>query len=206
MPKFGLLVSLMMLSSIVTLHAAEPRYVANQQCLSCHQEAAKQWRQSDHYFSMLPATPENVLGAFDNRTLNHNGHTLRFFKSKEGYFISITKPEAPEETFKVTYTFGYNPLQQYLLEFPDGKYQVFYMAWDTKRKRWYSLAKEDELSEPSPLHWRKRFYNWNTSCADCHSTQYSKQYDGKRYRSTFAGVNVNCQACHGPGSAHVAWA
>ena len=44
-------------------------------------------------------------------------------------------------------------------------------------------------------------------CADCHSTNVKKGYDGKTdtYRTTFSEINVSCEACHGPGSAHVAW-
>src|SRR6266545_214278 len=45
-------------------------------------------------------------------------------------------------------------------------------------------------------------------CAACHSTGVRKNYDPKtrRFATTYAEVNVACEACHGPGSNHVAWA
>jgi Flp pilus assembly protein TadD len=45
-------------------------------------------------------------------------------------------------------------------------------------------------------------------CAECHSTNLQKNYrpDGDRYETTWAELNVACEACHGPGSRHVAWA
>jgi predicted CXXCH cytochrome family protein len=45
-------------------------------------------------------------------------------------------------------------------------------------------------------------------CADCHSTGLRKQYDATsdRFASSWAEINVGCEACHGPGSAHIAWA
>ncbi len=45
-------------------------------------------------------------------------------------------------------------------------------------------------------------------CAECHSTNLRKSYDYKteQYNTTFFEINVSCEACHGPGSEHVAWA
>jgi len=50
--------------------------------------------------------------------------------------------------------------------------------------------------------------NWNGQCAECHSTGLSKGYDpeGDSYATTWSEIDVSCEACHGPGSAHVAWA
>ena len=45
-------------------------------------------------------------------------------------------------------------------------------------------------------------------CAECHSTGVRKNYDATndRYATVFAEVSVGCEACHGQGSRHVAWA
>jgi predicted CXXCH cytochrome family protein len=45
-------------------------------------------------------------------------------------------------------------------------------------------------------------------CAECHSTDLRKNYDPatRRFATRYAEVNVACEACHGPGSRHVAWA
>src|SRR4029434_5071035 len=45
-------------------------------------------------------------------------------------------------------------------------------------------------------------------CAECHSTNLEKNYDAAKheYRTTWSDINVSCEACHGPGSAHIAWA
>jgi hypothetical protein len=42
----------------------------------------------------------------------------------------------------------------------------------------------------------------------CHSTRLKKGYDEKeeRYHTTYSAINVSCEACHGAGSEHVAWA
>ena len=58
------------------------------------------------------------------------------------------------------------------------------------------------------LHWTKPSQNWNTQCAECHSTNLRKGYrlDEDRFVTTFSEIDVSCEACHGPGSRHVAWA
>ena len=45
-------------------------------------------------------------------------------------------------------------------------------------------------------------------CADCHSTDLRKNYDltSDTYATTWSDIDVSCEACHGPGSRHVAWA
>ena len=45
-------------------------------------------------------------------------------------------------------------------------------------------------------------------CAECHSTGVRKNYDAAndRFATTFAEISVGCEACHGQGSRHVAWA
>jgi predicted CXXCH cytochrome family protein len=45
-------------------------------------------------------------------------------------------------------------------------------------------------------------------CAECHSTGVRKNYDAakNRFATTWTEISVGCEACHGQGSAHVAWA
>ena len=42
-------------------------------------------------------------------------------------------------------------------------------------------------------------------CAECHSTNVKKNYDATqpRYTTSWTDISVNCEACHGAGSAHV---
>ena len=110
--------------------------------------------------------------------------------------------------FEVKYTFGVAPLQQYLVEFPGGRLQAPTVAWDTERKRWFALYPNDRHAPDDPLHSTGRYQNWNLMCSECHSTDLRRNYDAKAdtYDTKWAEVSVGCQACHGPGSAHVAWA
>ena len=54
-------------------------YVGRQACVACHQEECDQWAGSDHDLAMDHATPETVLGDFDDCefTLNKSASVTR---------------------------------------------------------------------------------------------------------------------------------
>jgi predicted CXXCH cytochrome family protein len=113
----------------------------------------------------------------------------------------------------VKYTFGIDPLQQYLIEFPDGRIQALSIAWDSRPKdqggqRWFHLYPNEEIKHDDMLHWTRLNQNWNFMCAECHSTGVRKNYDaaGDRFNTTWSEISVGCETCHGKGSQHVNWA
>ena len=114
--------------------------------------------------------------------------------------------------FQITHTFGIRPLQQYLIPFENGKYQCLPIAWNTLEKKWFHMAamvyKPEDLKPANWLYWTNQAQNWNSMCAECHSTNLQKNFDlnTKSYNTTWNDINVNCEACHGPGSAHIEWA
>ena len=115
--------------------------------------------------------------------------------------------------FEVKYTFGVTPLQQYLIELPGGRLQAFTLAWDARPKkqggqRWYDLYPAEKLRAGDELHWTGRQQNWNFMCADCHVTNLRKGYSAANntFTTHWSEPTVGCEACHGPGAAHIAWA
>lgn len=182
-------------------------FVNNTQCLGCHAEQAKDWAGSHHALAMQPARADTVLGDFNNRLFKAEGLQARFHRDGEHFLVTVTEG-GKTETLTVAWTFGVHPLQQYLLAFPDGRWQAFPVAWDVDKKRWFHLQTGENLKPGDALHWRGRFFIANSFCIDCHTTGFRLGYDqaSDHYQSTAAGSNVNCQACHGSGEAHLAWA
>lgn len=183
-------------------------FVDNQMCAECHADYMAEWRGSHHDLAMQPATNETVLGDFNDASFTAYGVTTRFFREGERFMVNTQGSDGAYADFRVDYTFGVEPLQQYLLAFPDGRYQALTVAWDTGEKRWFHLYPDDEITPDDPLHWTRRHFTWNSACAECHSTDLKLNYDPERdsYTTSWAEMNVSCQACHGPGSTHVAWA
>ncbi len=193
--------------------AAADSYVGSKQCASCHAQAYESWKESHHYQAMLPANEENVLGDFSDQEFEYAGITSRFFRKDGKYFVATDNDKGQLQVFEITYTFGFFPLQQYLVPFPDGRYQALNIVWDSRTKsmggqRWIHLYPVDPVTHDDIVHWTGAFQNWNSRCAVCHSTGLEKNYSSatNRYETSWKEINVACEACHGPASSHLEWA
>ena len=182
-------------------------------CASCHSEEASQWSGSHHDQAMQPADGKTVLGDFDNASVTHFGVTTSFYKKDGKFMVRTEGPDGKLQDYQIKYTFGVDPLQQYLIEFPGGRMQALSLAWDTRPEgkggqRWFHLYPDEKITHDDELHWTQPSQNWNSMCAECHSTQLGKNYDAvtRTFSTTWSEVDVSCEACHGPGSDHVAWA
>jgi tetratricopeptide (TPR) repeat protein len=184
---------------------AAATYVGDVSCKGCHGEEHKDWSASHHFMAMLPANDTTVLGNFDNVTLKADGVTSRFFKRDGKFIINTQGEDGLNHDYEVKFTFGFTPLQQYLIEFPGGRMQVPRVSWDTKKKQWYHQYAGSNIPAHDWLHWTGNSQNWNTMCASCHSTNLQKGYDPitETYHTTYNVINVSCESCHGPGSRHI---
>jgi Tfp pilus assembly protein PilF len=161
---------------------------------------------------MAEASERSVLGNFNHAKFSYAGITSTFFKRDGKFFVNTDGPEGKLHDYEIKYTFGITPLQQYLIEFPDGRLQALSIAWDARSKkaggqRWFHLYPKERISYDDELHWTRPSQNWNFMCADCHSTDVRKNYDPAtdKFQTRWAEINVGCEACHGPGSRHLEW-
>ncbi len=180
-------------------------YMGNESCKSCHKVEHEQWMSSHHYLAMQPATDSFVLGDFNNAVFTADGVTSKFFKKDGKFFINTQGPDGSNQDYEVKYTFGFTPLQQYLVEFPGGRMQATRASWDTKQKKWFHQYAGNKIPAGDWLHWTGNGQNWNTMCASCHSTNVNKGYDvaTDTYHTTYNDINVSCESCHGPGKNHI---
>ena len=184
-------------------------YVGAQVCAACHPAAYALWQQSDHFMSMAVPGARTVKGDFAAQVEFH-GIRTRFSRQGDKFLVN-TLGAKQEQVFEVAYTFGHSPLQQYLIDVGGGRLQALNVAWDSRSPevgggRWFHLHPDEAINPGSPFFWTAHWQNWNSRCADCHSTAVAKHRDAAtgQYRTEFAEVNLGCEACHGPGSQHVA--
>jgi len=189
---------------------ADDGYVGAALCGSCHTQELKQWQKSHHFSSMQLASPEYVKGDFSEVLLNFHNIKTRLYKKGEQFFVDTLNGEGKPETFLIKYTFGFDPLQQYLIELDGGHIQALNVAWDSRSKeeggqRWFHLRPDEKITAEHPFYWTRYFQNWNGRCADCHSTNVQKNYDQEKntFKTTWSEINVACESCHGPGATHI---
>jgi predicted CXXCH cytochrome family protein len=193
--------------------AVKPDFIGSAACADCHRAETAAWKTSQHARAMQHANDKTALGDFNNANFTYNGITSTFFRRDGKYWVRTDGADGKLADFEIRYTFGLYPLQQYLIEFPDGRLQALSIAWDSRPKaqggqRWFHLYPNEKVDFRDELHWTGRQQNWNFMCADCHSINVRKNYDAasNTFKTAWSEITVGCEACHGPGSAHAAWA
>ena len=191
---------------------AEAQFTGAQSCIECHKIEYDLWKDSHHDLAMDHATEETVLGDFNDAEFVYDGKTHRFYKRDGKFYVYTDGPDGEMAEFEVLYTFGWTPLQQYLVPFPDGRLQTLALTWHTTHNEWYHMAEavypNEDIDHTNWLHWTNMGQNWNGMCADCHSTNLVKGYDFElnTFNTTWSEIDVSCEACHGPSSFHIDWA
>ncbi|MDA7823693.1 tetratricopeptide repeat protein [Opitutales bacterium] len=181
------------------------QYVGAETCAECHNQVHEKWEGSHHFHAMELPNEQTVRADFNDSTFENYGVTTKFFRDQEKYLVETENQEGELETFEVAYTFGWEPLQQYLIKFPDGRLQVLPTCWDVEKKEWYHLYPDERIAPEDPLFWTRSLQNWDHMCADCHSTNLRKEFDFSKqaFSTKYSEINVACESCHGPGLDHV---
>ncbi|GAB5467750.1 MAG: tetratricopeptide repeat protein [Rhodospirillales bacterium] len=207
-PTTALFFALWGLAYPALAEAPHPAYIGSQACATCHEREAAAWDASHHALAWTLPDETTVLGDFDDATFSHQGVTSRFFRRDGDFFVETDGPEGRLTTYPLRGVAGIAPLQQYLVEIEPGRLQALDIAWDVEGQRWYHLYPDQQLQAGQGLHWTGPYKTWNARCAECHATGFEKNYrpQSRRYESRWAEIGVGCEACHGPGEAHQAWA
>jgi predicted CXXCH cytochrome family protein len=160
-----------------------PEYVGASECSSCHRGLARDHAESMHGLALQDAQSEEarILADFaageDLRTVQFPGE-------------DAPRAFAQDDIAYVMGTGRY--VQRFVVEAEPGQYYVLPAEWNTVEAQWQPL----ELAE----NWPDPGYNWLDNCAYCHTTGLDIQ------SSMWLDDGVMCEACHGPGSTHIALA
>ncbi|MEN8122756.1 MAG: tetratricopeptide repeat protein [Bacteroidota bacterium] len=208
-PIAGIKFKLAKLNRVETL---EPQFVGGLKCLECHENEHKEWERSHHANAMAHVGDSTVLGNFNNAEYTSNGITHKFYKRDGKFYVNTKGVGGKMAEYEISHTFGYTPLQQYLVPFERGKYQCLPIAWNTEKGEWFDMGamiyEGQDIKPDDWLYWTNQAQNWNGMCSECHSTNLRKNYiaESDSFHTTWSEINVSCESCHGPGSEHVKWA
>jgi predicted CXXCH cytochrome family protein len=195
--------------------AAAPKqtYLGSQSCQRCHRSSYDTWRRTLHVQMTKPIAEATVEGDFGVAaeaghgvvpvTLSQGGRGYTMERRDGRYFVTVSKGRGPAEKFEVHYTLGARRFQGYLSKLADGRIYVLPVFWHNEAKRWVDW-KEITPVPDDPDHDLRQI--WNVTCVNCHATNLAKNFDPatKTYATTWTEMGIGCEACHGPGAAHVA--
>ena len=128
-------------------------YLGSNSCAGCHTQAYQDWRGSHHDQAMQHATDTTVKGDFNNRLFEAPDNNALFSTKADGFYARLAGADGEVQEHKILYTFGTEPLQQYLVAFPGGRLQQLPVAWNTLTEQWFDPQPE-LLAQPGEwVHW-----------------------------------------------------
>lgn len=192
-------------------HPTSPRpngYVGADSCRECHAEAYALWAKSHHGLAERLLRPELDQAAFTPaRAFHHGSQTTAVDATNGNDFITSRGLSGRPERHQVQRVLGSDPLRQFLVAAPGGRWQTMEASYDPKHNEWFDVFGREDRQPGEWGHWTGRGMNWNSMCAACHNTRLHKNYDAATdsYHTTMQERSVSCEACHGPLKAHVDW-
>jgi predicted CXXCH cytochrome family protein len=188
--------------------ASFAQYGGSESCKDCHAEEFRQWKESNHGLAERFVQPAMDEPAFDPaRTFKHGSQSSSVNWSNGVPSVTSVGLSRRPETHAVARVIGNNPLRQFLIPFPGGRFQTLEASYDPRSNQWFNADGEEDRQPGEWGHWTGRGANWNFMCASCHNTRLQKNYDeaSDSYHTTMAEMMVGCEACHGPLRAHNDW-
>jgi predicted CXXCH cytochrome family protein len=172
-------------------------YVGSDACASCHADVARTWERTRHRFAMLAATPGTPLLAPEGADESIVTRDDRLFMRGASLDHASDVP--------LRWALGRKHVEQYVGELVPGRWQALPRAYDVAGKEWFDLFQGETRTPADWGHWTNRGMNANAQCLVCHTTDYDKAYDAATdtYATRWRELGVGCEACHGPGRAHV---
>jgi len=202
-------------------------FAGSEACASCHQEQYRAWARSTHGQAGGPPGSSVVIAPFDGRPIRFaDGVVVPRVREGAWEFV-VRQDHFPEAVFAVVGVIGKGHMlgggtQGFLTALPDGTQRFLAWDWSRAESRWFCntgsrldrgwvpitpdmrMADCGDWPPVRPLGTVERFAN----CQECHGSQIRTRLDpeARAFRTGYTTLQVNCESCHGPARAHVAWA
>ena len=193
------------------LHTVE--HATSGQCQRCHPSQFASWHRTFHRTMTRDATPEDVLGDFDDARFRYGGIEARMTRTDAGGFrMSFYGPEGLLSRAEVVRTVGSHRYQQYLGREGDVLFRLP-MAWHVEEGRWFHMNGAFLTPDPPPPpeggrialeDYHRHVTRWNDNCVFCHNVSPDPGWREAeaRFETEVAELGIACEACHGPADEH----
>jgi tetratricopeptide (TPR) repeat protein len=187
---------------------AEP--AGSSRCKPCHLAFYEKWVTSHHGLAMQPFTPR--FGRMHLTTqaapVRIGAASYRAVLTDVGAYVEEHGP-GRSRNLPILHVLGGKNVYYFLTPMERGRLQVLPLAFDVQKGDWYDMPASGVrmhagVPADAPLPWTDSAYTFNTSCYSCHVSQFRTNYDASTgaYRSTWREPGIDCESCHGEGSAH----
>jgi hypothetical protein len=145
------------------------------------------------------ATPETVLGAFEHVALGQASQ-YRLGRQGDDFFVDI----AGDQLHPISLLTGSHHMQIYWYETGSSRSLMQLPFVFLKADQRWVPRNAIFIEPPRPLQ-PNAPGRWNASCIACHTTHGEPRIDAQGdFDTRVAEFGIACEACHGPGEAHIA--
>ncbi len=192
-------------------------YVSSKACRTCHPSEYTSWYQSYHRTMTQVVTPDTVVSDWQG-TLTWRDKAYHLERDGDEYWVDMVDPgwraaDATKRVLIATNDSNERVRKRVLMSTGSHHQQVYWLSsgqaremeqfaftWLIDEERW--IPYEESFLRPK-LKDEERAV-WNTSCIKCHATFGQPGLDEAGIPDTkVAELGIACEACHGPGAAHV---
>lgn len=204
---------------------SEMDFVGAESCSGCHESAYERWASSTHgQAGGLPGEVE-ILAPFSGQRIPVGDAVVTANAVDERWWFTVAW-EGEVWEFEVVGVVGRGAMlgggtQGYVTSSDDGTVRFLPFDWSETLGTWFcnTSGRGDEgwvpFSEAVVLadcaDWPPRRILGNhgrfQNCQSCHGSQIEVSFAADQgYSTDWTSLRVECESCHGPASAHVAWA
>lgn len=199
-------------------------FVGSSACRSCHEKFHASWSASYHSKMTRLASPESIVGDFNGVDLTYQGLTYQLTRRGEQYWVRMPDPDRELPMLAASGPAAAArevPLvdKQVLMVTGSHHFQVYWIASEEnnalRQMPWYYFIQEQKwvpgiytMLQPHDSQQSLQAVSigfWNGVCVKCHSVAGAPGLDPEtgKFSSWVAEFGISCEACHGPGGAHV---
>ncbi len=206
-------------SAVPVIGSPDEAFVTSDSCRSCHPSNYASWHRSYHRTMTQTATPQVVVGNFDNVRLESRGRSYHLTRRGDEFWVKMVDPDWEHERIdegvypnlapdpprlekRIVMTTGSHHMQTYwVASRVDGRLFNLPFVWLNEDQRW--APREDVFLRPPDF--PRQFGTWHNNCIECHAVAGEQEYNkqAKTYEPMVAELGIACEACHGPAQDHV---
>lgn len=193
-------------------------YVGSDTCLSCHPHEHATWQASYHRSMTRIATPDTVIGDFNNVELTLNNASIRLQQRGDRYFADIEmsvpfggteKTVHAERPIVMTTGSHHHQTGWFTLHEASRGIAILPFVYLIDEKRW--VPRKSVFLRPRDRTAAYEAGLWNQNCIKCHATGVlprAQHYvdalsvSSDRMDTRVGEFGISCEACHGPGEEH----
>jgi len=177
-------------------------WVSSRACRSCHPGEYASWHDSYHRTMTQTASPGTVLAPLASpAALDLDGQRYAMRRQENEVWATVVEG-ASQVDRRVAMTTGSHHYQAYWTEGDvPGDLRMFPFVYLLGREpRW--IPRRDAFVEPPDAEVPPA--RWGSNCIQCHATAGRPGASESVEGTEVAELGIACEACHGPGAAHVA--